>query len=86
MLTDTKLVSSALHWSLDYLAKNMGAGEFSVYECDSPKFKYYDEKKGTGPKGFKSASRRVDMKFADFVNRITNSKPGDRRWVNLCLL
>ena len=77
-MTDTNLVATALEWNLDFLAANLGDGDFTVYESTSHKFKYYDEKRAN-LKGFVPEMRRKDMKFSDFVKRLREWKPGDKR-------
>ncbi|CAH1793965.1 unnamed protein product [Owenia fusiformis] len=79
LLTDTKLVSTALHWDLEYLVGNLGDGQFSVYESKDQKFMYFDEKKAKEMKSFEHPTRRIEMKFKDFVEKIKNHKPGDKK-------
>ena len=79
ILTDTNLVGPALRWNLEFLEKNMGDGNFSVYESKTHKFCYYDEKRAN-LKGFKPTMKRAEMKFPDFVKRIKEWKPGEKRY------
>ncbi|XP_060552574.1 hypoxia-inducible factor 1-alpha inhibitor-like [Ruditapes philippinarum] len=67
ILTDTNLVASALHWSLDYLADHIGDGNFTVYKSDSHKFKYYSDKKCKMVKEFRPPTVQMEMKFKDFA-------------------
>ncbi|XP_007897656.1 hypoxia-inducible factor 1-alpha inhibitor [Callorhinchus milii] len=70
VLTDTNLVYPALKWDLDYLQENIGTGDFSVYIAKTHKFLYYDEKKMVNFKNFKPKSRREEMKFSEFVEKL----------------
>jgi hypoxia-inducible factor 1-alpha inhibitor (HIF hydroxylase) len=79
VITDSHLVSTALKWNLEYLKANMGNGDFTVYVSDNHKFMYYDEKKFVKRKDFTPPTGRQDMKFAEFVERLRNLKPGDNR-------
>ena len=79
VIEDTNLVSSALHWSLEYLQENLGNGTFSVYESDTHIFKYFDEKKAVVHKEFRPPTRRREMKFPEFVDKMKNPKPHDKR-------
>lgn len=79
VLTDTDLVTSALHWSTDYLKENLGDGNFSVYESDNHLFKYFDEKKLSSVKDFTPPMRRREMKFGEFCDSVASWQPGDRR-------
>ena len=45
VLTQTDLVSSALHWDLEYLEKHMGGAKHTVFVSKSKKFMYFDDKK-----------------------------------------
>ncbi|KAG8233363.1 hypothetical protein J437_LFUL005824 [Ladona fulva] len=80
VITDTKLVSSALKWDIDYLEKNIGSGDFSVFLSRNHKFKYYDDKKlqdaGTE---FTPSTKRVDMKFPEFAKKLRQWMRGDER-------
>ncbi|KAK3579440.1 hypothetical protein CHS0354_028240 [Potamilus streckersoni] len=79
ILTDTKLVSSALHWDLDYLSENMGEGDFTVFLSDTNKFMYFDDKKIENVKDFKQPTQMIEMKFPEFVTRLRSYKEGDKR-------
>ena len=45
LLTDTELVSSALHWDLPYLEHHMGSAKHTVYVSKTNKFMYFDDRK-----------------------------------------
>ena len=68
-----------MHWDLDYLEENLGSGDFSVYESDSHKFKYFDEKKAGMIPNFVPPTRRNEMKFPDFTMHVDQWKPGMKR-------
>ena len=70
IVTDSKLVASALHWDLDYLEENLGNGDFSVYSSNSHVFKYYDEAKAQKRDEFKPSMHRTEMKFSDFTKKL----------------
>ncbi|KAM9559673.1 hypoxia-inducible factor 1-alpha inhibitor-like isoform 1-T1 [Salvelinus alpinus] len=81
VLTDTNLVYPALKWDVPYLQENIGSGDFSVYIAENHKFLYYDEKKMANFDNFSPKSRRIDMKFSDFVEKMekTQEEGGDER-------
>lgn len=68
VLTDTNLVYPALKWDIPYLLENIGNGDFSVYSSENHKFLYYDEKKMCNFTDFVPKSRRMEMKFSEFVD------------------
>lgn len=68
VLTDTNLVYPALKWDIPYLLENIGNGDFSVYSSENHKFLYYDEKKMCNFMDFVPKSRRMEMKFSEFVD------------------
>lgn len=70
VLTDTNLVYPALKWDIEYLQENIGNGDFSVYIAENHKFLYYDEKKMANFKNFVPTSRRMEMKFSEFVEKM----------------
>lgn len=70
VLTDTNLVYPALKWDLNYLKENMGNGDFSVYIAQNHKFLYFDEKKMVNFENFVPMSRRTEMKFSEFVEKV----------------
>lgn len=83
VITDAKLVESALKWDLDYLRQNIGDGTFSVYESPNHLFKYYDEKKvekklpGSGT--FRPPTKRLEMKFHEFYDLVKKPVEQDKR-------
>ncbi len=79
VITGSNLIAAASHWTLDYLEDNIGDADFSVYESGSHNFKYFDEKKSSAYANFKAPMKRLDLKFPEFVDRIENWKPGDKR-------
>lgn len=81
VLTDTNLVYPALKWDIGYLQENIGNGDFSVYTSDNHKFLYYDEKKMCNFQNFVPKSRRMEMKFSEFVLKLheTEEKGGSER-------
>uniref|UniRef100_A0A3Q3E1Z5 Hypoxia inducible factor 1 subunit alpha inhibitor n=1 Tax=Labrus bergylta TaxID=56723 RepID=A0A3Q3E1Z5_9LABR len=70
VLTDTNLVYPALKWDIAYLQENIGNGDFSVYTAEDHKFLYYDEKKMSLFENFVPKSRRMEMKFSEFVDKM----------------
>ena len=83
VLTDSKLVGSALHWDLDYLEENLGDGDFSVYQSESHLFKYFDEKK-IGNSGFEPQMNRTEMKFSEFTKKLKEEKDAKKKYVGFC--
>ena len=79
MLTDTNLAAPATRWTLDFLTENIGDDQFTVYESNSHKFKYYDEKRAN-LNGFVPQMRRKEMTFKDFASKLKNWKPGEKRY------
>jgi len=81
VLTDTNLVYPALKWDLQYLQENIGLGDFSVYLAENHKFLYYDEKKMGNVENFVPTSRRMEMKFSEFVDKMeeTEKSKGEER-------
>nr|XP_039272674.1 hypoxia-inducible factor 1-alpha inhibitor-like [Styela clava] len=70
VITDSKLVQSAKDWNLEYLEKNMGNGKNFVFQSDTRKFMYHDEKRVTQWPGFRRPTRRYEMKFSNFVEML----------------
>lgn len=88
MLTDTSLVYPALKWDIPYLQENIGSGDFSVYIAENHKFLYYDEKKMVNFEDFVPKSRRIEMKFSEFVDKMhqTEEQGGKERYaVMFCM-
>ncbi|KAK7901372.1 hypothetical protein WMY93_018141 [Mugilogobius chulae] len=81
VLTDTNLVYPALKWDIGYLKENIGNGDFSVYASENHKFLYYDEKKMSNVHNFVPKSRRMEMKFSEFVEKLheTEEKEDEER-------
>ena len=79
ILTDTCLVGSAYHWSLDYLTANLGEGKFTVYSSPSGKFKYYDEKKVPHNKGFIPPTSNDQITFKEFTQKLKTEKNQKKR-------
>lgn len=81
VLTDTNLVYPALKWDIAYLQENIGHGDFSVYTAENHKFLYYDEKKMANFENFVPMSRRMEMKFSEFVDKMhrMDEMGGDKR-------
>ncbi|XP_067242517.1 hypoxia-inducible factor 1-alpha inhibitor isoform X3 [Chanodichthys erythropterus] len=77
VLTDTSLVYPALKWDIPYLQENIGNGDFSVYMAENHKFLYYDEKKMANFKDFVPKSRRIEMKFSEFVDNMHQTEEQD---------
>ncbi|XP_013890051.1 hypoxia-inducible factor 1-alpha inhibitor [Austrofundulus limnaeus] len=74
VLTDTNLVYPALKWDIPYLLENIGSGDFSVYMSENHKFLYYDEKKMSNFENFVPKSRRMEMKFSEFVDKMQKTE------------
>lgn len=83
VLTNSHLVSSALHWDVDYLGDNLGDGLLSVYVSDSHIFKYFDAKKLARHPNFKTESRNIDIPYSEFIKKVQNAKPNGERYVGL---
>lgn len=79
VLTDTDLVTSALHWDLEFLSEHIGDGDFIVHVSKNNNFQYFDDKKTGNVKDFKKPTEQVDMKFHEFKKRMDEAKPGDDR-------
>ena len=81
VLRDTNLVYPALKWDIQYLQENIGNGDFSVYTAENHKFLYYDEKKMANVENFMPKSRRMEMKFPEFVDKMheTEEAEGEER-------
>lgn len=80
VLTDTKLVTSALKWDIDYLEQHLENGDFTVFLSKTSKFKYYDEAKSQKQKlDFVPPTRRIDMKFSKFAEWLRQWKCGNER-------
>lgn len=72
------LVASANSWDIDYLNSNL-TGKCTVILSNNHKFKYYDEKKIHGCPNFTPNTKRVQMKFSEFSQRISNWKNNEER-------
>ncbi|WAQ96454.1 HIF1N-like protein [Mya arenaria] len=70
IVTGSDLVGSASHWSLDYLAENIGDGTFNVYKSASRKFKYYSDKKMQAVHEFAPPTQLLEMRFQEFMKLI----------------
>jgi hypoxia-inducible factor 1-alpha inhibitor (HIF hydroxylase) len=83
VITGANLVAPAQKWNLDYLAQNIGQGDFTVYFSRNHVFKYYDDKKlKEFAIDFTAPTRRVDMKFPEFVRYVKQWKHGDERYAH----
>ena len=78
VIQGSNLVDSAKTWDLEYLKARM-TGKYTVIVSNDHKFKYHDEKKLKDD--FEPLTRRVQMKFEDFVDKIRNWKEGEERQV-----
>lgn len=78
VIQGSNLVDSAKLWDLDYLKDRM-TGKYTVIVSNDHKFKYHDEKKLKND--FKPLTRRVQMKFEEFVDKMNNWKEGEERQV-----
>ncbi|KAK7862279.1 hypothetical protein R5R35_006647 [Gryllus longicercus] len=84
VITGTDLVSSAMLWDLEYLERNMGNGDYTVFLSRNKNFKYFDDKKisqvaGESKAEFTPPTRRVDMKLPEFSQRLKQWKRGEER-------
>ena len=77
VLTDTNLVTSALKWSPDYLAHNIGQGSYTVYSSKNKKFLYYDDKKIFKVPSFHPPTTHEDMTFQEFLSKVISWKEGE---------
>jgi len=80
LIENSSLTSSAAHWTLSFLHDHMGSGQFTVYESDSHKFMYYDEKKLEQNKKFVPSSRRCDMTLSEFIAKIQSNTQNDKKY------
>lgn len=78
VLTDSRVISTAMKWSLDYLERNMGDGECNVYSSKTHRFKYFDDKKAQSLPSFKTPMRSHQMTFKEFVSKVRARQGGDR--------
>lgn len=77
------LVASANNsWNMDYLETNM-TGKYTVILSSNHKFKYHDEKKTQACPNFTPNTRRVQMKFSEFSERIKSWKKNEERLVEV---
>lgn len=85
LITGSKLVKPAEEkWTLDYLEKNLGKSNHTVFVSRNHKFKYFDEKKIYNKNNLKGVeftppTKRVDMKITDFMKKLREWKRGDER-------
>ncbi|CAG0914784.1 unnamed protein product [Notodromas monacha] len=81
ILTDTNLVKPALSWNLEYLEKNLGDGDFSVFYSKDHKFKYYDQAKYNDKvvPDFTPPMSQATMKFSEFLVKFRQWKHGQPR-------
>jgi hypoxia-inducible factor 1-alpha inhibitor (HIF hydroxylase) len=81
ILTDTDLVKPALRWNLEYLEKNLGDGDFTVFFSKDHKFKYFDQGKYNDKivPDFVPPMTQATMKFSEFLDRFRNWKHGQPR-------
>lgn len=70
VLTGTNLVSSALHWDLNYLKNHIGDGLFTVYQSNNNYFRYYESRKISTHKDFKPPTLQTEMNFSEFVDKL----------------
>ncbi|EEC15193.1 hypoxia-inducible factor 1, alpha subunit inhibitor, putative [Ixodes scapularis] len=75
VLTDTGLVAPALKWDLDYLSEHLGEGSCTVYQSDTPYFKYYDETKVRDHRltDFRAPTLRHEWKIGTFAQRLRSA-------------
>jgi len=78
VIRNSGLVSSATHWTLDYLQHNIGSEENNVYVSKTDEFIFYDAKRITPKlKNFTLPNEHLKLKFSEFVDRMRGWKPGD---------
>ncbi|XP_065222718.1 hypoxia-inducible factor 1-alpha inhibitor-like isoform X1 [Planococcus citri] len=77
VIQGSNLVDSAKVWDLDYLKERMN-GKYTVIISKDHKFKYHDEKKLKSD--FEPLTKRVQMKFEEFVDKMKNWKEGEERY------
>jgi hypoxia-inducible factor 1-alpha inhibitor (HIF hydroxylase) len=68
VLTDTNLVSSALHWDLPYLEQHMGPAKHTVYVSKTRKFMYFDDRKLANHSNFREPMKKREWTFSKFVD------------------
>lgn len=81
---DSGLVKPAEKWDLEYLEKNMGNNDFTVYQSRNHKFKFFDDKKAaqllnSSKMEFSPPTKRIDIKLSEFYQRLKQWKRGDER-------
>ncbi|XP_071953942.1 hypoxia-inducible factor 1-alpha inhibitor-like isoform X2 [Antedon mediterranea] len=79
VVKNTKLVNSALKWTLEYLEENIGSQKFAVYSSPDHKFMYFDEKKSTET-NFQPHTKCHRMLFTEFVETLQNANVEKRRY------
>ncbi|XP_062507617.1 hypoxia-inducible factor 1-alpha inhibitor-like [Corticium candelabrum] len=78
VLRDSRVISTAMKWSLDYLEANMGDSKCNVYSSQTGRFKYFDDKKAQTFPGFECPMQLNEMTFDEFVRKVREWKAGDR--------
>ncbi|KAE8740905.1 hypothetical protein FOCC_FOCC013573 [Frankliniella occidentalis] len=92
VLTGSNLVGAASKWDLDYLEKNMGNGDFTIFVSKGNQFKFFDEKKlaeidsvsgahtkNRPQKEYIRPAKSCPIKIQDFAKRVREWKDGDER-------
>lgn len=84
VILKSDMVKSAEKWDLEYLEKNMGNSDFTVFQSRNHKFKFFDDKKAAQLLNnikleISSPTKRIDIKLSEFCQRLKQWKRGDER-------
>lgn len=84
VILKSDMVKSAEKWDLEYLEKNMGNSDFTVFQSRNHKFKFFDDKKAAlllnnNKIEIASPTKRIDIKLSEFCQRLKQWKRGDER-------
>ncbi|EEB16154.1 Hypoxia-inducible factor 1 alpha inhibitor, putative [Pediculus humanus corporis] len=84
VILGSDLVKSTEKWDLEYLEKNMGDSDFTVFQSRNHLFKFFDDKKvnqllSNYKMEFTPPTKRIDIKLSEFCQRLREWKKGDDR-------
>ena len=78
-------MASANNWDIDYLTAKM-PGNYTVILSDDHRFMYYDEKKLETFPDFTPTTRRVQMKFSEFAEKVRSWKQNEERFFSIIVV
>lgn len=86
VILKSDMVKSTEKWDLEYLEKNMGNSDFTVFQSRNHKFKFFDDKKAAQLLNNNKIEcqpnmKRINMKLSEFCQRLKQWKRGDERFV-----